>query len=276
MFNKPNISLSPFHLCLQGNGFVTDPTVIAQNGFSDPNPFFQQLMTKPYLNNVIISPHLYGSSVSLVSSGYSGVELYNKLSTSVGYLNKQGYCMGTNCHVFPILVGETGSDLQDPRDLAFYESLRKYLKLEGDANDGCHNAITNVMWWSYNANSGGKRELEWFFGYCLSLVSSSFLIGLCCCRYQGDCPGRLDNHQLAQDPAPRKAHRSQALVQPSGARRWHRDRRQQRNHGTTTNQLSICFSQERCRVGLVDADKGKHNAQRRSSSRPSTGRRIRV
>lgn len=142
---------------LQGNGFITDPAIIAQNGFSDPNPFFQQLLTKSYLGNVVISPHWYGSSISLVSSGYSGVELYNKLSTSGGYLTKQGYCSGGTCHQFPIVVGETGSDLQDSRDLAFYESMRKYIKLEGDGDDGRHSAIPSVFWWAFNANSGDTK-----------------------------------------------------------------------------------------------------------------------
>lgn len=86
-------------------------------------------------------------SISLVSSGYSGPALYEKLSTSGGYLSKKGYCMGSNCHVFPIIVGETGSNLKDPRDLEFYESLRRYFKLAEDGDDGRHIAIDHVFWW---------------------------------------------------------------------------------------------------------------------------------
>lgn len=104
-------------------------------------------MGRPYLSNVAISPHFYGPSIALVTSGYSGPELYNKLSTSAGYLSKKGYCVGSNCHQFPIIVGETGSDLKDPRDLQFYEGLRRYFKLEGDGDDGRHTAIDHVFWW---------------------------------------------------------------------------------------------------------------------------------
>ena len=39
-------------------------TIISQYGLYDPNPFFESLSTKPYLNNVVISPHYYPPSVS--------------------------------------------------------------------------------------------------------------------------------------------------------------------------------------------------------------------
>jgi hypothetical protein len=35
-----------------GNGFVTDATLIAQYGLSDPNPFFTALLAKPYRSKV--------------------------------------------------------------------------------------------------------------------------------------------------------------------------------------------------------------------------------
>ena len=47
-----------------GDGFITDLGIIGQTGISDPNPFFQTLLGKPYLNNVVISPHYYPPSVS--------------------------------------------------------------------------------------------------------------------------------------------------------------------------------------------------------------------
>lgn len=47
-----------------GDGFITDKTLIAQTGMSDPNPFFVSLLQKPYLNNVVISPHYYPPSIS--------------------------------------------------------------------------------------------------------------------------------------------------------------------------------------------------------------------
>jgi hypothetical protein len=49
---------------LQGNGFVTNRDIIKEFGIHDANPFFTTLLSKPYLDQVVISPHLYGPSVS--------------------------------------------------------------------------------------------------------------------------------------------------------------------------------------------------------------------
>ena len=47
-----------------GDGFVTDPAVIAQFGLTDPKPFFNTVLTRPYVNQVVISPHYYPPSIS--------------------------------------------------------------------------------------------------------------------------------------------------------------------------------------------------------------------
>ena len=141
---------------MQGNGFITDSAKISSMGVSDPNPFFTELMERPYLKNVVISPHLYGKSIAKIKN-FQGPSLYDALNLSVGYLNKAGYCnSGGTCHVFPIVVGETGSALTDPDDLLFYESLNNYFKNIGDAQDSVHDPIDNVFWWSWNANSGSR------------------------------------------------------------------------------------------------------------------------
>lgn len=51
--------------------------------------------------------------------GRQGAGLWGRLSTSFGYLSKQGYCTGSNalgspsgaCHLFPTMLGETGSGM---------------------------------------------------------------------------------------------------------------------------------------------------------------------
>lgn len=58
----------PYSMCW-GDGFVTDPAIIAANGLSDPNLFFTTLLNKPYLNNVVISPHYYPPSISQAKTG---------------------------------------------------------------------------------------------------------------------------------------------------------------------------------------------------------------
>ena len=51
-------------------------------------------------------------------------------------------------------AGETGSQVKSADDAAFYETLVAYLHNTGIGNDGKHNAIPHVFWWSWNANSG--------------------------------------------------------------------------------------------------------------------------
>ena len=52
-----------------GDGFVTDRPLVASYGLADANAFFGALLSKPYLNNVVISPHYYPPSVSKAQSG---------------------------------------------------------------------------------------------------------------------------------------------------------------------------------------------------------------
>ena len=91
----------------------------------------------------------------MVQSGYTGQPLFQTLTQSVGYLNGKGYCSGSNCHQFPIVVGETGSALTDPRDTQFYTDFQSYIQNTGAAQDGAHTAIDSLFWWSWNENSVG-------------------------------------------------------------------------------------------------------------------------
>jgi hypothetical protein len=46
-----------------GDGFATNKTIIDEYGISDPNSFFMELLRRPYLNNIILGPHVYPPSV---------------------------------------------------------------------------------------------------------------------------------------------------------------------------------------------------------------------
>ncbi|MBP9743317.1 MAG: cellulase family glycosylhydrolase, partial [Burkholderiales bacterium] len=137
-----------------GDGFATNSTVIQQNGLSDPNAFFTSLAAKPYLNQVVLSPHVYPPTVTNASNAYYGSGLYNRLSTSFGGLAKTGYLANGVYHRFPIAIGEFGSYFTDSRDLSFFISFANYLNNNNDAIDGLHNSIDNWFYWSYNPNSG--------------------------------------------------------------------------------------------------------------------------
>lgn len=144
-----------------GEGYATDPTVLSTcGGCSNPSSFFDQLLTRPYLNQVVTSVHVYPPSISKNTATYQGSALYAQLSGAWGYLNSEGY----NGHKFAIMIGETGSDLASALDLSFYPSLLNYINYAGDATDGLHSAVTCWNWWAWNANSGdtkGVVEDDW-------------------------------------------------------------------------------------------------------------------
>ena len=50
----------------------------------------QMLLTKPYAEQVVICPHVYGPAVTHSSQGTTGQGLFQRLSASFGYLTQQG------------------------------------------------------------------------------------------------------------------------------------------------------------------------------------------
>jgi aryl-phospho-beta-D-glucosidase BglC (GH1 family) len=130
-----------------GDGFATNTSV------NSAKPFFDALITKPYLNQVVISPHVYPPSVSGSRSNDEGATLYKRLNDSFGYLIEPGYCVGS-CKKFPVAIGEFGSRFTT-EDVQFMEDFALYL------ND---HAIKNWFYWSWNPNSadtGGLVEDNW-------------------------------------------------------------------------------------------------------------------
>lgn len=147
-----------------GDGFVIDKTLISQKGLSDPNSFFTSLSTKSYLNQVVLSPHVYPPTITNATADYYGSGLYGRLSASFGTLAKTGYCVNAICHKFPIAIGEFGSFFKDSRDFLFFTSFANYMNNNNDAIDGKHNAVNNWFYWSYNPNSGdtgGIVDNDW-------------------------------------------------------------------------------------------------------------------
>lgn len=118
-----------------GDGFVTDKAVLAEKSLSDPNEFFTALVAKPYRNRVVLSPHLYGPSLSN-NTYHIGEPQLQAYSNSWGVLQKQGYCAegGANgtaaaaCQKFPVAIGETGSNFTSSAlDAKWFDSLVKFM-----------------------------------------------------------------------------------------------------------------------------------------------------
>lgn len=149
-----------------GDGLATSAALLKALPLSDPNPFFQALMKQTYLNQVVIAPHVYPPTVTAAEEGGTtfGQALYKRLSDSFGYLNKEGYCMGTTCHRFPVVVGETGSGFDSLQDIDFMEDLALYLHNIEQGYDRRHNRIGSWFLWAWNANAAlnlGLLEADW-------------------------------------------------------------------------------------------------------------------
>ena len=117
------------------------------------------MLSKPYVDQLLAIPHVYGPSVSLAQSGYSGAQLYQMLSNSLGYLNKQGYCHNGVCQKFPVILGETGFDPTNSGDLAFIRSLANYINAAGDGDDSLHAPLSGALLWCLNQNTNGNLQL---------------------------------------------------------------------------------------------------------------------
>ena len=73
-------------------------------------------------NQVVVSPHVYPPSITTAQDHYLGPDLNSRLSLAHSYLNKApGFCTGPGnagtCRTFPVVLGEFGTQLLDPRDL---------------------------------------------------------------------------------------------------------------------------------------------------------------
>ena len=87
---------------------MTNQAVVAQSGVSDATGFFNDLVTKPYVQQFIVGPHIYCADVSGTSYATSGQALYSKLSTTFGYLNLKGRQRSQYKHIMaahPLLAG---------------------------------------------------------------------------------------------------------------------------------------------------------------------------
>lgn len=147
-----------------GNGWITDTTILRSfPHLDDPNPFFQSLLSREYRTRVVISPHIYSTSVTgLLYSPENPESEWDKYTVSWGYLSKQGYCYKGACQRFPIVPGEMGGRFTPSpnapdapsQDQVYYTNMAHYFSLSHGADDGKHGRITSWFWWCYNANSG--------------------------------------------------------------------------------------------------------------------------
>jgi hypothetical protein len=155
-----------------GDGFITDEDFIRENGkISSAKPFFDKLVEKPYISQVVLSPHIYCPSSSKASDGYAGKELFERLDRSFGEKTAgKGYCNpdGT-CHRFAVVVGETSNNFYSggEKEKQCWDSIVEYVKTGPVGGKG---KFSGWYYWGWNSNSadtGGivssanPRDIDW-------------------------------------------------------------------------------------------------------------------
>lgn len=154
-----------------GDGFITDDMTRLKYNASNPNPFFRALSYKAYKSQVILTPHLYGPSVTSV---VKTAPEYNYLwGMSWGKMNTQGYCFNSSCTQYAIVPTEFGSRLledQKPNDLLWFDTLKQAFGKLTPAGGKTSVSISSWFWWCWSPNSadtGGLIDdqytnIEWY------------------------------------------------------------------------------------------------------------------
>lgn len=68
----------------------------------------------------------------------------------------QGFCVNSQCRVFPLAVTGFGSPFATAQDSGFESDLASWLTNANIANDGLHNPVTSFFWNGWDPESYGK------------------------------------------------------------------------------------------------------------------------
>lgn len=77
---------------------------------------------------VVLGPHVYGPSVSGATTGYTGPQLWDRLTASFGSKAGTGFCHQGACNKFAVVLGEFGTRYVDVNgaDLSADQSYQRY------------------------------------------------------------------------------------------------------------------------------------------------------
>eukprot|EP00878_Enallax_costatus_P023562 GHUV01025063.1.p1 GENE.GHUV01025063.1~~GHUV01025063.1.p1 ORF type:complete len:271 (+),score=63.78 GHUV01025063.1:645-1457(+) len=158
-----------------GNGLISDVNIIKKYGLSDPNYFFQQLLTKPYVNRVVFSPHVYPPTITKAT--FLGDSLWQQCQIAFGYLQTRGYCDSNGkFRVFPVVIGETGSFMTDSKDNQWLLDFADFVNARGGARAYNWQSAAGWLWWAYNENSGDTGGIVYNNWKALNWVKLRYMI----------------------------------------------------------------------------------------------------
>lgn len=122
-----------------GDGFVTDKKIIQREGIDDANVFFNNLPSN-IKDKIIISPHIYGPSITKSTKAFKGPDFFARMDASFGKFKG----------VYPILIGEFGINFSDNRDIETMADFARYLRARG---------IKDWLHWNYAENGADTNNI---------------------------------------------------------------------------------------------------------------------
>ena len=113
----------------------------------------------------MLSPHVYGPSVTGTTSNTLGTDLWNRLTASFGAKSLSGVSYNGVTKRFAVAIGEFGSLFTQAvqGDVDMYADLAAYMHNQGSAAGG-HTNINSWIFWCWNPTSvdtGGLVADNW-------------------------------------------------------------------------------------------------------------------
>ena len=135
-----------------------------------------------YLNKFGYGGHKFPVSACTKTCSQTPPGLRSVISNNMSSLRityKQDDCQGSTALWEQVVLGEVGSFYEQYNDIQMLADMALYLRNQGAAADGRHNAIPHMFWWAWNENSGDTGGLVSSPNWDSVSFAGSHLIAVC-------------------------------------------------------------------------------------------------